>query len=104
MDPKILYDLACWAVSGETGLSSKFLASCALGIWKTVPVYAPADDGDFKRVMGVMSVLGAERGVQALDVAADSSKEWRIIRDHWAALVRAHNDLTFYTVKKELGL
>lgn len=86
-----LYRIALWAIGDDTGLSSKFLASCVLeGIGtEMIPEY-PRDNGDFGRCYRFSKLLSVRELETALKTAGMFSDEWCKIRDHWDELVEAH--------------
>lgn len=99
-----------WAVSDDTGLSSEYLASCAIGD-PNESVHYPLDPSDFGRCYRLMQILSDDEQFAALDRAAKESTKWATIGVHWAELVQLYleeKDLDrapkLYARMKELGL
>ena len=99
-------------VGGDTGLSSKAIASviltgrCALG--RSYP--HPLDPSDFRRCLLLMREL--PKGVGGtVGLLADSSKEWKAVIENWEILERLYDEESqgeaapkLYKKMKELGL
>lgn len=106
MEESTLKKIALWALGDDTGMSSKFLASCALG----EPLeYAaiPHDDGDFGRCYRFTEILSEEERANCLRVAAEKSPDWGLIAGRWSDLVESHlagDGMAVYKWLKSQGL
>lgn len=110
MEHDTLKKIARWGVSDDTGLSSRFLASCIIG----EPVeekYTPADPADFARCFRLAELVSSKELDEALELAATKSKKWKIVADNWNELasmfLREKEEKSaplLYKRMKELGL
>ena len=100
-----------WLVDGEVGLSSKTMASIALG-YEDSELNWPRDPSDFRRCYLFLSKCIDWRNHKGLlDKLASLSKEWRAIRDNWAELLDLYHEERekkrspkLYQKMKEIGL
>lgn len=108
MDNETLLKIATWAVSDDTGASSKFLAQCALGsIDPDEWLFSyPSDNGDFGRCFRFAELIPVSLLEQALQIAAARSEKWVIVREHWNDLATMHlkEDPKMYKYMNEIGL
>lgn len=114
MNQETLRKISAWALSDDTGSSSKFLARCALGIDEVRDfVYVPRDPDDFGRCYRLAKLLNPTELTNALVRAEWHTGGWKILRKHWSELselfhdcfVQQNGDRTrFYKRWKELGL
>lgn len=101
--------IAKWLIEGETGLSSKSMASVALG-YKGEKLSYPYDPSDFRRCyLFLTQCIKDHKGL--LDKLAALSEKWAAIRDNWLELLdlyhEEHKQKTapkLYKKMKELGL
>lgn len=108
-----LLKIARWGIGDDTGMSSKFLAACALGQPDLAENYTPSDPSDFGRCYRFAKLLDPTELGNALRTAAWESEGWRAIKDAWAELCdlyEAEKDSAdrrapkLYERMKELGL
>ena len=101
--------IAKWLIEGETGLSSKSMASVALG-YEGKELNYPHDPSDFRRCyLFLMECIKDHKAL--LDKMALLSEKWASIRDNWLELLdlytEEHGQKTapkLYKKMKELGL
>jgi hypothetical protein len=78
--------IARWAVSNDTGMSSQFLAACALGDPDLAEISYPHDNGDFGRCYRLTRLLDTTEMTDALTLAAGCSQKWAAIAVNWDKL------------------
>lgn len=82
------YDLAVWALSGDTGSSSKTLAKCLLSGDVPRPAYYPHDAGDLGRCIRLIEKVPLVRGV--LPYVQKSGPEWEALIENWDVLAQLY--------------
>lgn len=100
-----------WLIEGDVGLSSKTMASIALGD-EGCEINYPHDPSDFRRCYLFLSQCIDWRNHKSLlDKLATLSKEWSSIRDNWIELLDLYNQERekksapkLYKKMKEIGL
>lgn len=99
-----------WMSSGNTGLSSSYLASIALG-GNPLQVNYPHDPADFKRCIALLDCLTMDEAMTVLLGASHSSEQWRKIYENWSNLYRLwsqekeyNSAPLLYQAMKQLGL
>ena len=99
--------IALWAVGDDTGLSSKFLAACALRKPDMAEFFWPLDSGDFGRCFRLMQLLTITERIDALKIAADYSEHWKAIATNWdklAELYEKEKNAELYALMEKIGL
>lgn len=81
--------LAEWALSGQTGLSSKFMAAFLSGMKFDSFRSHPSDSGDFKRCIGLLNAVPSLRN--ELPRMAEASPYWEALVSNWDRLERCED-------------
>ena len=90
LDKKVLD----WFIAGETGMSSKCMASRLTG--RDHDKSHPHDGGDFRRCLGLLDAVPELR--ERLPEMAAVSEYWAALIENWDAIekkARAHDDDTY---------
>jgi hypothetical protein len=85
MKKSSILKIALWGAGNDTGASSQFLASCALGE-PSDEMNWPLDPSDFGRCYRFMQLLSLEEAASALNTAAGVSDQWKIVETNWDEL------------------
>lgn len=79
-----------WFLSGDTGLSSKALASCFLGHDYEDQYFAPRDPSDVGRCLRLIRIVPEIR--RCVDILAKKHKIWALVAPHWDAIEKSMID------------
>lgn len=100
--------IAQWAVGDDTGMSSKFLAACALGDPDLARIAWPHDNDDFGRCYRFALILTDTELDDALQMAAGYDAHWKAIAGHWEQMCdlycKDEHSTKLYDLMDTLGL
>lgn len=87
---KVIAKIGEWLVDGDTGLSSKYLASVILH-GKAKEVSYPYDPSDFNRCVKMCEFVGFPIE-DAVFLASRQSVQWKAIHDHLPQVMRLYRE------------
>jgi len=112
MEAETLKKIGAWINGGDTGMSSKFLCSIALGN-AIGQVSYPHDPSDFGRCYRFLGLLTRQESDEVLIKAGRLSDKWASVVANWYQLTALYNEECrgeawkapkLYALMKEIGL
>ena len=82
--PDVLKPYYEWALTGNSGMSSKTLVQAITGATLEMYPCTPSDPSDFGRCYGVLKLFPELRS--QLHIVAEKHPEWRALVEHWDEL------------------
>ncbi len=94
--------IAEWALTGETGSSSEFMAAYLAGFNPSHRGFShPSDGGDFNRCVGLLKAVPELR--EHLPKIAAVNPYWKSLVKHWDEIESAPDELKYKIIKNILN-